>query len=89
MRRHGPRILSAARDDGVDPRRIELWGSSFSGDHVLAVPAADPSIAAVIAQAPFTDALPTLARVPLRNAVRATAKACTSSSGAGAAGRPC
>lgn len=58
--------------DGVDPARIALWGSSFSGGHVLAVAAEDPSIAAVVSQAPFTDALPTLAKVPPRNSVRLT-----------------
>jgi uncharacterized protein len=66
-------VVAWARSlDGVDPRRIVLFGSSFSGGHVLAVAATDPNIAAVIAQAPFTDALPTLAAVPLTNAVRAT-----------------
>jgi pimeloyl-ACP methyl ester carboxylesterase len=60
------------RLDGIDPARIVLWGSSFSGGHVLAVAAGDPRIAAVISQAPFTDAIPTLMRVPLKNAVRLT-----------------
>jgi pimeloyl-ACP methyl ester carboxylesterase len=36
------------------------------------VAAADPHIAAVISQAPFTDAIPTLMHVPLKNAVRLT-----------------
>lgn len=58
--------------DGVDPTRIALWGSSFSGGHVLAVAADDPSIAAVVSQAPFTDALPTLAKVPPTTSVRIT-----------------
>lgn len=58
--------------DGVDPTRIALWGSSFSGGHVLAVAADDPSIAAVVSQAPFTDALPTLAQVPPMTSVRIT-----------------
>jgi pimeloyl-ACP methyl ester carboxylesterase len=53
--------------DGVDPDRIVLWGSSFSGGHVLAVAATDPRIAAVISQGPFTDAIPTLMAVPVRN----------------------
>lgn len=61
--------------DGVDPTRVALWGSSFSGGHVLAVAADDPSIAAVISQAPFTDALPTLAEVPPPTAARITALA--------------
>jgi uncharacterized protein len=64
-------VIGWARElDGVDPDRIVVWGSSFSGGHVLAVAAADPRIAAVISQAPFTDSIPTLMWVPLRNSVR-------------------
>jgi dienelactone hydrolase len=55
---------------GVDPDRIVLWGSSFSGGHVLAVAAGDRRIAAVISQAPYTDSIPTLKLVPLRNMIR-------------------
>jgi dienelactone hydrolase len=55
--------------DGVDPDRIVLWGTSFSGGHVLEVAATDPRIAAVIAQVPFTDSL-TVLREPLKNVVR-------------------
>lgn len=33
--------------------RVALWGSSLGGGHVLAVAAADPMIAAVVAQVPF------------------------------------
>ena len=50
----------ARHADGIDPDRIALWGSSFSGGHVVAVAAGDPRIAAVIAQAPFTDSLPAI-----------------------------
>ena len=57
-------VAWARRQDGIDPERIVLWGSSFSGGHVLAVAAGDPRIAAVISQAPFTDAIPTLRQVP-------------------------
>lgn len=39
---------------GVDRNRLILWGTSFGGGHVLAT-AANQSIAAVIAQCPFTD----------------------------------
>jgi uncharacterized protein len=63
-------IAWARRLDGVNPDRIVLFGSSFSGGHVLAVAATDPRIAAVISQAPFTDAILTLMLVPLRNIVR-------------------
>ena len=40
---------------GSTPKRIALWGSSFSGGHVVATAADDPAIAAVVSQAPFTD----------------------------------
>jgi len=65
-------IAWARQREGLDPERIVLWGSSFSGGHVLAVAADDPRIAAVISQAPFTDAIPALMHVPLKNAVRLT-----------------
>ena len=41
--------------DWADPARIALFGTSFSGGHVLEVAAADGEIAAVVAQCPFTD----------------------------------
>lgn len=65
-------VAYARRLDGVDPARIVAWGTSFSGGHVLALAATDPNLAAVIAQAPFTDGIPTLALMPLKNALLAT-----------------
>jgi fermentation-respiration switch protein FrsA (DUF1100 family) len=41
----------------VDARRIVLWGTSFSGGHVIDAAARHRDIAAVIAQAPFMDGL--------------------------------
>lgn len=73
--------------DGIDPERIALWGSSFSGGHVLAVAAGDPRIAAVIAQAPYVDSVPTIAVMPPMNAVRGTLEALFDAAGA-ALGRP-
>src|SRR5512135_3340958 len=61
-------VIAWARSlDGVDPDRIVLWGSSFSGGHVLVVAATDPRIAAVIAQAPNTDSIASLMLVQPRN----------------------
>lgn len=37
----------------VHPARIALWGSSFSGGHVLLAAALDPRVSCVISQAPF------------------------------------
>ena len=42
---------------GVDPDRIVLWGTSYSGGHVVAVAADDPMIAGVIAQNAAMDGL--------------------------------
>ena len=48
--------LRAARAlDGVDARRMVLWGSSYSGGHVIAVAAQDGKVAAVISQGAAMD----------------------------------
>lgn len=39
----------------IDPKRVAVWGSSFSGGHVLALAAKHPRIAAAVSQCPFTD----------------------------------
>jgi uncharacterized protein len=46
--------------DGVDPGRIVLWGTSYSGGHVVEAAVADGRLAAVIAQTPAMDGLVTL-----------------------------
>ncbi len=45
---------------GVDPARIALWGTSFSGGHVVAAAVADGRVAAVIAQSPAMDGVATM-----------------------------
>ncbi len=53
----------------VDRNKIILWGSSFSGGHVLATAAQDANICAVISQCPFTDGLSSsLAMSPITSA---------------------
>jgi uncharacterized protein len=49
--------------DGVDPERIVLWGTSWSGGHVVYAAAADPAIAAVISQSPDLDGIATLRQI--------------------------
>lgn len=39
--------------DGLDRERIGLWGSSFSGGHVIQAGALDPRVRCVVAQVPF------------------------------------
>jgi acetyl esterase/lipase len=41
----------------VDPSRVALWGTSFSGGHVIVTAARDHTIAAVAAQCPMMDGL--------------------------------
>jgi pimeloyl-ACP methyl ester carboxylesterase len=50
-------VACARRLEGIDPARIALWGTSLSSGHVLTLAAADPQLAAVIAQNPMTDGL--------------------------------
>ncbi|VXA57480.1 Quorum-quenching protein AidA [Acinetobacter proteolyticus] len=50
-------INFAQQLSNIDPSKIILWGSSFSGGHVLATAANNPNIRAVISQCPFTDGL--------------------------------
>lgn len=50
-------IAYARQLSGIDHSKIILWGSSFSGGHVLATAAQDSNIRAVISQCPFTDGL--------------------------------
>ena len=41
--------------EGVNPEQIILWGSSFSGGHVLSIAAEDERLVAVSAQGPMVD----------------------------------
>ena len=50
-------IAYARSLDGVDPARIALWGSSFSGGHVIVAGARDGRVAAVSAQGPMMDGM--------------------------------
>jgi fermentation-respiration switch protein FrsA (DUF1100 family) len=67
---------------GIDPDRIALFGSSFSGGHVVCVAATDERIAAVVSQCPHADGIATLRAVPVRNAARATLEGVADQTGA-------
>src|SRR6201992_3763505 len=60
---------------GIDPSRIGLWGTSFSGGHVIATAARVPGIAAVGSQCPFTDSAASLGAVNPLISTRLTALA--------------
>jgi len=55
--------------DGVDPEKMILWGTSFSGGHVVEVAARESGIAAVISQVPHLSGVATaLAAGPVQSA---------------------
>jgi uncharacterized protein len=60
---YGAAVEFARGLDGVDPERIVLWGTSWSGGHVVYVAAADPRVAAVISQSPDLDGLATFTQI--------------------------
>lgn len=53
-------IAAARAIDGVDPERIVLWGSSYSGGHVVVVASQDPRISALVSQGAAMDGLAAL-----------------------------
>ena len=60
---------------GVDHTRIGLWGTSFSGGHVIATAARIPGVAAVVAQCPFTDSIASARTIPPLTTARISALA--------------
>ncbi len=53
-------VAHARALEAVDPERIALWGSSFSGGHVIWIAARDERIATVVSQVPHTSGPATL-----------------------------
>lgn len=49
--------------DGVDPARVAVWGTSYSGGHVVAVAARDQRLAAVVSQGAAMDGLAAVVKV--------------------------
>jgi uncharacterized protein len=65
-------IAYAGTLEGVDPARIAIWGSSFSGGHVMTLAARDPALAAAVSQVAFADGLITLPSLGMGHALRLT-----------------
>ncbi len=63
-------IAAARTFDGVDPDRIVLWGTSYSGGHVIAEAAADPRIASVISMTPAVDGAAALLAIAKHSGLR-------------------
>jgi cephalosporin-C deacetylase-like acetyl esterase len=60
-------IAAARALPGVDPARIVLWGTSYSGGHVVPVAVADGRIAAILSLTPAMDGLAALAAIARRH----------------------
>ena len=56
----------------INPDKIALWGSSFSGGHVLVTASNDQDISAVVAQVPFVDAVSTTFKLGFKFLMQAT-----------------
>lgn len=65
-------IAHVRKLDGIDPTRVVLWGSSFSGGHVLQLASEDVPVAAVMAQVPHINGIATARNIPLKNLLRMT-----------------
>lgn len=60
-----------------DPERIGLWGSSYSGGHVVYVAARDPRVRATVSQVPALDSRPMMLMGPEKEKTFAEASART------------
>ncbi|HLB21023.1 MAG TPA: alpha/beta hydrolase [Solirubrobacteraceae bacterium] len=67
-------IAFARRLDEVDAGRIVVWGSSYSGGHVVPVAVADGEVAAVISQVPAMDGVATMVNAVRRSGVAGMAR---------------
>ncbi|MGA8255238.1 MAG: alpha/beta fold hydrolase [Nocardioides sp.] len=60
--------IRAARSlPGVDPNQVVLWGTSYSGGHVVPVAVADARVAAVVSLTPAMDGLAALGVIARRH----------------------
>lgn len=55
-------LTFAQMQPGVDPERIGVWGSSFSGGHAINITAIDHRVKCVSVQVPFVSGSQTVAR---------------------------
>jgi len=68
-------VAFARTRSDVNTNKVILWGTSFSGGHVIATAADDQKISAVISQCPFTDGMASSMAVPPLTSMKVTARA--------------
>ncbi|GGH26327.1 alpha/beta hydrolase [Acinetobacter courvalinii] len=56
-------IAAARKLPQIDKNRIAIWGTSYSGGHVIVIAAQDTKIAAVVSMTPATDGLAALVQI--------------------------
>ena len=56
----------------IDKTRIALWGTSFSGGHVIIAAAKDPGVTAVVSQVPFVSGFSSIRLKPVSEILLAT-----------------
>lgn len=56
----------------IQAEKIALWGSSFSGGHVIVTAARDKTISAIISQVPYVDSITTIRMLGIRYLFQAT-----------------
>ncbi len=57
---------------GIAADRMGLWGSSFSGGHVIVTASRDAGVSAMVSQVPFVDGITTAYRTGIKHAAQAT-----------------
>jgi pimeloyl-ACP methyl ester carboxylesterase len=63
--------VQAVQDDStIDRDRIGLWGTSFSGGHVVVTAAQHPEVRAIVAQVPFADGVSAAKASDVRDTLR-------------------
>lgn len=67
-------IAFARKLQEVDPERIVVWGSSYSGGHVVPVAVSDGGVAAVISQVPAMDGVATMINAARKSGVAGMAR---------------
>ena len=81
-------VLAWARAQEVfDTTRVFVWGTSFSGMHIVELAAGEAGLAGAIAQCPLVDGLAGVAKIPFTRGLRLTAHAVADVLGS-ALGRP-
>ncbi len=71
----GSAINHARTLEAVDAEQIILWGTSFSGGHVLVAAANEKNVSAVVSQCPFTDGMASALAANLRSSLKVMALA--------------